>query len=83
MEENGMPDERDTYLELGLPQNLYIPGALLYYNDDLKFEEQEMLNSENNWKNACVLITQSMKINCPDKTYFVRNKQKYSRAEKQ
>lgn len=46
MEENGMPDERDTFLELGLPQDLYIPGVLLYYNDDLKFEEQEMLNAE-------------------------------------
>lgn len=36
MEENEIPDERDRFTELGLPQNLYVPGIFLYYNDDLK-----------------------------------------------
>lgn len=46
MEGNGILDDRDICLELGLQQNLYVPGVLLYFNDDLKWEEQEMLKSE-------------------------------------
>ncbi|XP_041977245.1 cytochrome b5 domain-containing protein 1 [Aricia agestis] len=35
LEENGIPDERDRYLEVGLPENVYIPNIMLYYNDDM------------------------------------------------
>nr|CAI5843824.1 unnamed protein product [Callosobruchus analis] len=44
MEENGIPDERDLFTELGMPQTYYIPSVFLYYNDDLKyfdFDEEE------------------------------------------
>ncbi|KAJ8918875.1 hypothetical protein NQ315_011167 [Exocentrus adspersus] len=37
MEENGIPDERDLFTDLGIPQNYYVPTILLYYNDDLKY----------------------------------------------
>lgn len=41
MEQNGIPDERDKFTDLGLPQNLYVPGVLLYYNDDLGWEDSD------------------------------------------
>lgn len=37
MEENGIPDERDVFTDLGLPQNFYLPSIFLYYNDDMKW----------------------------------------------
>ncbi|XP_050310447.1 cytochrome b5 domain-containing protein 1 [Anthonomus grandis grandis] len=37
LEENGIPDEREIFTELGLPQNFYMPSIFLYYNDDLKW----------------------------------------------
>ncbi|CAH1154034.1 unnamed protein product [Phaedon cochleariae] len=37
LDENGILDERDTFTDLGLPQNYYIPSVFLYYNDDLKY----------------------------------------------
>ncbi|CAG9771632.1 unnamed protein product [Ceutorhynchus assimilis] len=37
LEENGIVDERDKFIELGLPQNFYLPSIFLYYNDDLKW----------------------------------------------
>lgn len=37
LEENGIPDERDLFVKLGLPQNYYIPSVFLYYTDDLKY----------------------------------------------
>lgn len=37
LDENGIPDERDLFTELGLPRNYYIPSVFLYYNDDLKY----------------------------------------------
>lgn len=49
LEENGIPDERDLFIELGLPQNYYIPSICLYYNDDLKyfdFNDDECENVE-------------------------------------
>lgn len=39
LEENGIPDEMDTFTNLGLPANLYIPGIFVYHNDDLKWED--------------------------------------------
>ncbi|KAG7307361.1 hypothetical protein JYU34_007546 [Plutella xylostella] len=33
--QNGIPDERDTFNQVGLPDNFYIPAILIYYNDDL------------------------------------------------
>lgn len=38
LEENDIPDQRDKYTHVGLPENTYIPMILLYYNDDLKWE---------------------------------------------
>ncbi|CAH4037102.1 cytochrome b5 domain-containing protein 1 isoform X1 [Pieris brassicae] len=35
LEENGVPDEREIFNVLALPENLHIPDLLLYYNDDL------------------------------------------------
>ncbi|KAL1491852.1 hypothetical protein ABEB36_012387 [Hypothenemus hampei] len=37
LEENGIPDEREKFTELGLPPNFYVPSIFLYYNDDLKW----------------------------------------------
>ncbi|KAJ8940636.1 hypothetical protein NQ318_020693 [Aromia moschata] len=37
LDENGIPDERDLFTDLGLPQTYYIPSIFLYYNDDLKY----------------------------------------------
>lgn len=42
MEENGIPDERDEYTDLGLPQNIYVPCVFIYYNDDLKWEDRDL-----------------------------------------
>lgn len=36
MAENGIPDERDKFTDLGLSQNYYVPSVSLYYNDNLK-----------------------------------------------
>ncbi|XP_047528041.1 cytochrome b5 domain-containing protein 1 [Vanessa atalanta] len=33
--ENGIPDERDLFSEVSLPENIHIPDILLFYNDDL------------------------------------------------
>ncbi|XP_015595011.1 cytochrome b5 domain-containing protein 1 [Cephus cinctus] len=33
--ENGIVDERERFLEAGLPDDTYIPAILCYYNDDL------------------------------------------------
>lgn len=41
MEENGIPDERETFVCVGLPQSTYTPGVLLYYNDDLGYDESD------------------------------------------
>lgn len=38
LEQNGITDEREKFLEVGLPDNTYIPMILLYYKDDLKWE---------------------------------------------
>ncbi|XP_026757775.1 cytochrome b5 domain-containing protein 1 [Galleria mellonella] len=35
LEENGIPDERDRFSDVLLPENIHIPAILLYYNDDL------------------------------------------------
>ena len=35
LEENGIPDEREIFNDVGLPENLHIPAILIYYNDDL------------------------------------------------
>ncbi|CAH2073074.1 unnamed protein product, partial [Iphiclides podalirius] len=35
LEQNGVYDERDLFNELALPENIYVPNLLLYYNDDL------------------------------------------------
>ncbi|XP_063237942.1 cytochrome b5 domain-containing protein 1 isoform X1 [Bacillus rossius redtenbacheri] len=35
LEENGIPDERDAFLEIGLKETEYIPLVMLYFNDDL------------------------------------------------
>ncbi|KAK4876040.1 hypothetical protein RN001_012462 [Aquatica leii] len=40
LDENGVMDERDAFTDLGLPQNIYIPPLMIYYNDDLKWEDQ-------------------------------------------
>lgn len=41
MEENGIPDERDEFVRVGLPQSTHIPGVLLFFNDDLGYDESE------------------------------------------
>lgn len=41
MEENGIPDERDEFVRVGLPQSTHTPGVLLYFNDDLGYDEPE------------------------------------------
>ncbi|XP_023290100.1 cytochrome b5 domain-containing protein 1 [Orussus abietinus] len=33
--ENGIPDERDRFSACGLPDDVYIPSLMCYYNDDL------------------------------------------------
>ena len=35
LEENGIPDETDELLELGIDTEEYIPAIHLYFNDDL------------------------------------------------
>lgn len=50
MEENGIPDERDLFTDLGIPQNSYIPSILLYYNDDLKYFD---FNDDENEEDIC------------------------------
>ncbi|KAF9824158.1 hypothetical protein SFRURICE_002279 [Spodoptera frugiperda] len=35
LEENGIPDERDRFSDVALPENIHIPAILIYYNDDL------------------------------------------------
>ena len=35
LEENGIPDETDELLELGIDLEEYIPAVHLYFNDDL------------------------------------------------
>ncbi|XP_076250890.1 cytochrome b5 domain-containing protein 1 [Rhynchophorus ferrugineus] len=37
LDENNIPDERDIFTEVGLPQNFYVPSIFLYYSDDLKW----------------------------------------------
>ncbi|XP_069676964.1 cytochrome b5 domain-containing protein 1 [Periplaneta americana] len=34
LEENHIPDERETFCDVGLPEDYYIPCLMLYYNDD-------------------------------------------------
>ena len=34
LEENGILDESETFLDLGLDENFYIPALHLYFNDD-------------------------------------------------
>ncbi|XP_075992877.1 cytochrome b5 domain-containing protein 1 [Anticarsia gemmatalis] len=33
--ENGIPDERDRFSDVLLPENIHIPAILIYYDDDL------------------------------------------------
>ncbi|XP_071446826.1 cytochrome b5 domain-containing protein 1 [Hetaerina americana] len=35
LDENGIPDEREEFNELLLPENFYIPAIMIYCNDDL------------------------------------------------
>jgi hypothetical protein len=35
LEQNGIPDESDSYMRLGIDEDLYLPNLLIYYNDDL------------------------------------------------
>ncbi|KPJ19121.1 Cytochrome b5 domain-containing protein 1 [Papilio machaon] len=35
LEQNKVYDERDRFSEVALPENIYVPDILLYYNDDL------------------------------------------------
>ena len=35
LEQNGIPDERDELVELGIQDDEYIPAIHLYFNDDL------------------------------------------------
>ncbi|KAJ2953040.1 hypothetical protein O0L34_g7430 [Tuta absoluta] len=35
LDENGIPDERETFSDVALPENMHIPALLIYYNDDL------------------------------------------------
>lgn len=41
MEENGIPDDRDSFTEFGMAQNYYVPVVFLYYKDDLKNCDEE------------------------------------------
>ncbi|KAG6463928.1 hypothetical protein O3G_MSEX014159 [Manduca sexta] len=38
---NGIPDERDLFSEVGLPENIHIPAIMLYYDDDLTVDPPE------------------------------------------
>ncbi|KAJ0180789.1 hypothetical protein K1T71_004193 [Dendrolimus kikuchii] len=33
--DNGIPDERDRFSDVALPENIHVPAILIYYNDDL------------------------------------------------
>lgn len=35
LEQNGIPDESDNFLKLGMDEDFYLPNLLIYYNDDL------------------------------------------------
>ncbi|XP_049779592.1 cytochrome b5 domain-containing protein 1 [Schistocerca cancellata] len=35
LHDNGIPDERDRYLSVGLDENYFIPALAMYFNDDL------------------------------------------------
>mmetsp|Transcript_11528 Transcript_11528/g.11547 ORF Transcript_11528/g.11547 Transcript_11528/m.11547 type:complete len:215 (+) Transcript_11528:125-769(+) len=38
LEENGVPDETETFYELGMDDDFYIPTLHIYFNDDLTVE---------------------------------------------
>ncbi|CAK1581468.1 unnamed protein product [Parnassius mnemosyne] len=54
LEENGIVDERDCFNNLALPENIYVPELLLYYNDDL---------TEDPPKEECVCRNKECRIN--------------------
>jgi hypothetical protein len=35
LDENGIPNESDEFIRLGMDEDEYLPNLLLYYNDDL------------------------------------------------
>ncbi|XP_004930343.1 cytochrome b5 domain-containing protein 1 [Bombyx mori] len=35
LSENGIPDEREKFSNVALPENFYIPALMIYYDDDL------------------------------------------------
>ncbi|RYH04822.1 hypothetical protein EON65_46380 [archaeon] len=35
LEENGIKDESEMYLKLGMDDEFYLPNLLIFYNDDL------------------------------------------------
>ena len=37
LEDNGVPDETDTFFDLGLDDDFYVPTLHLYYDDDLTY----------------------------------------------
>eukprot|EP01035_Chromulina_nebulosa_P020639 gene20639-26758_t len=37
LEENGIPDESEKYMKLGLEEDFYIPTIHIYFNDDLTY----------------------------------------------
>ncbi|XP_056629870.1 cytochrome b5 domain-containing protein 1 [Diorhabda sublineata] len=61
MEENNIPDERDNFTDLGLPQNYYVPSVFLYYNDDLKYYDFD--NDE------CEPVPSNDAIGCPSNRF--------------
>ena len=37
LQENGIVDDSDTFYDLGIPDDSYIPSVLIYFNDDLTY----------------------------------------------
>ncbi|XP_069365776.1 cytochrome b5 domain-containing protein 1 isoform X2 [Maniola hyperantus] len=58
--ENGIPDERDRFSDVALPENLHIPDLLLYYNDDL---------TEDPPKDDCFCHDMNCVLDRPEKCY--------------
>lgn len=55
--QNGIPDEREKFNDVALPENTHIPAILIYYNDDLTEGE----NSDSNKQRFTVKVNTVMK----------------------
>ncbi|KOB69889.1 Uncharacterized protein OBRU01_16190, partial [Operophtera brumata] len=60
LERNGIPDERERFSDVALPENMHIPAILVYYNDDL---------TEDPPRDDCFCHDLDCLLNLPEKCY--------------